>query len=59
MRKKITDEQRECLNESMEALDYFLTTKDRSKLKEWTKKWESKLEEWIKEDASFSDFLES
>lgn len=51
---EMTKEQQQCFNESMEALEYFLSTKDRSKFKKWTGKWESKIEEWKKQDPSFS-----
>ncbi len=51
---EITKEQKQCFDESMEALEHFLSTKDRGKFKKWTRKWESKIEEWKKQDPSFS-----
>ena len=43
---KPTAEQQECWRESVEALNHFHAYDDRSKFKEWVKKWGSKLEEW-------------
>jgi len=43
---KVAAEQQECIREAIEALNHFHTTDDRSKFKEWVKKWKSKLEEW-------------